>query len=174
MNRFGHQPLVRGSLEIARARRLRFPAYSATVDGEPAAVFGRYSWFRIFFGGGQPILLADGTRWRLRGVNRGRLICPLIVDDQRRNVVMGAYGDASYGVNGRDYGFMLYGDDVRRQRARHWTLREHETDLALIERRPRRVTVSKPVPLSALLLSFVLLQFGVPGEDELRLSPMWG
>ena len=171
--RFGNQPVVLGGLDVHPAGGVRFPAYEIELDGSTLALLGRYSWFRIFFGRGQPIEIAGGARWRLRAASCGRLVCPVIVDTHDRKVVMGAYADLSYGINGRNYGYMLYGADSRRRRSRKWILREHESDVASLTLQPRRAVISQPIPLAAVLLSFVLMQFGVPGENELKLPPMW-
>ena len=78
----------------------------------------------------------------------------------------------TYGINGKSYGCALYpAEKPRFGRANRWILRQHEDELAVIQRSPLRVEASLPVHLGAVLLSFVLVRYGLPEESVPRGDP---
>lgn len=141
--------------------RVRFEA------GDVSADLGRLSWFSVFLGRGQRIVLADGTRWRLRAVARGRHVCPVIVDEANRKVALAGPGHRNHGIATRDRAFVLSPADGSPRRARTWVLDEHEERVATITRRPFTIDADGEVPLGVALLAPVLIRFGVLGEAEL-------
>jgi hypothetical protein len=154
-----------GTASVRRIGRWRFPVFELAQDGDVLAVMGRYGWFNIFFGSGQRIELTNGNRWRIPSVGVAGNICPRVVDADGRKVAVGALGFGNYGINGRDYGYVLYAAEPRRfGRANRWILRHHEDDLAVVNRWPLSIEASQPVPLGAVFLCFVLARYGIPGE----------
>ncbi len=64
---------------------------------------------------------------------------------------------------------MLYpADKPRLGGASRWILRQHEEDLAIINRYPLSVEALLPVHLGAVLLSFVLVRYGLPEDAAPR------
>ncbi len=166
-----HHTVV-GTAEVHRIARRGFPTYRfALADGTPLAAMGRYSWFNIYLGRGQRILLPSGEQWRMRAVGWANAICPVIVDAEQRKVARSAPGAKNYGINGPDYAYVLYADEGRRRN--RWILRHHENDVAAMTRRPRTIETDRPVPLAAALLGFVVMQFGVPGQERLAAPQGW-
>lgn len=168
--------LLTGTAEVRRARRTGFPAFHLLADGKHLASLGRFSFFNIFFGRGQRIQLANGRTWRLGAVTVGPNICPLITNEQGRRVSQATLRHGSYGINGREYGYVLKPDEAPRWgRENRWVLIQRTEELAHLRRRPRRVSTIQPVPVAAALLAFVLMDVGIPGEDAPRLPAMkWG
>ena len=165
---------VLGRAEIHRVSGRGFPTHRLVDDGgEVIAELGAFSWFSIYLGRGQRVALPDGTRWRIRARSRVHTIAPVIVDSEQRKVVESGHGYKNYGINGPDYAYVLNPDEKRRSRARRWTLRHHESTVATVERHPRTVDATEPVPLAVVLMSFVLIQFGIPGEEELALPAQY-
>lgn len=157
-----------GSAALRKVGFLRFPVYDLAVDGVVLARLGRPGWWRIFFGRGQPIELADGTPWRLRAVGLAGAICPVIVDRDFRKVAQAAPGPGGYGLNGRDWGYVLSPWERHRfVRANQWILREHEEELAVVTRSPWEITTTSPVPLGAAILALTLALYSIPGESDL-------
>ena len=166
---------ITGTLQVSRARLLRFPAYIISGESGPLAEIGRFGWFRIFFGRGQRVRLADGTRWRLRAVGRTRYICPVLVNQQGERVAEAAPGiKKSYGINGPDYAYTLYPAVAGWGRARRWVLRDREKDAATLSRNPMSFDARLPVPLPAVLLAFAVANLGIPGEAFLHAPRSWG
>jgi hypothetical protein len=164
---------VLGKAEMQRAGR-GFPAHRLIDEhGGVLAELGAFSWFSIYLGRGQRVRLPDGTRWRIRSRSRFSTIAPVIVDSEGRKVAEAAHGYKNYGINGRDYAYALNPDEKRRFRARRWTLRHHETTVATVGRQPRAVDAAEPIPLAVVLMSFVLIQFGIPGEEELAVPAQY-
>jgi hypothetical protein len=163
---------ITGRAEVEKASERGFPRYRLVADRVGGlAEIGRYSWFAIYLGKGQRIVLPSGAEWRLRAVGFGSAICPVIVDEDRRKVAQAFPGTKNYGINGPDYAYVLY--SAMRRRGNDWLLRHHETDSARFTRRPRNVEAVEPVPVAAVLLSFVVMQFGVPGDEEHFVPRSW-
>lgn len=159
-----------GQAEVRRAQLLGFPAHCLIQEGHPIASLGRYSFLSIYFGRGQRIELPDGRRWRLWAMGSGGSISPVVTNSEGLRVSQAGLRHRHYGINGRDYAYELIpGEAVRIGRSGLWTLTRHEDYIAHFTRRPRRVTVLEPVPLPAVLLSFVLMDFGIPGEHAPRI-----
>ena len=171
--RFGSQPLVYGDITLDRCRDGGLP-YRVSTGSEEVARLGWYSWWGIFLGRGQRVEFGSGTRWRLRAMGWRSYICPVIVDVDGGKVAYATPGHNNYTINGNGWAFVLNPDEAgRRGRADRWTLRERETEVAMLTRRPREATCWEPIPLAAVLLGFVVAQMGVPGENEMRLPPMY-
>ena len=163
-----------GSATLRRVGRRRFPALELVQDDELIASLDRFGWVRIFLGRGQQIVLADGESWRLRSVEVAGDVCPVVVDSSARKVAIAAPGVGNYGINGKDYGYLLNPEDPRRmQRADTWKLHHFEDELATLTRRPLSIEAVRPVPLGAVFLSFALVRFGIPGESRLP-RMRWG
>ena len=65
---------MRGLAELRRVGRIRFPVFELVQDGVVLASMGRAGWFKLFFGRGRRIELADGSRWRLTALGAGGVI----------------------------------------------------------------------------------------------------
>lgn len=157
-----------GHAALSKVGFLRFPVYELAGDGVVLARLGRPGWWRIFFGRGQRIELPDGTSWRLRSIGLAGAICPVIVDREFRKVAQAAPGPGGYGLNGRDWGYVLSPWERHRfARANQWILREHEEELALVTRSPWEITTASPVPLGAAILALTLALYSIPGESDL-------
>ena len=168
--------MVRGKASLLRVRLLRFPAFELVVDGEVRAKLARPGWWRIFFGRGQLIELADGTRWRLRAVGMAGAICPVIVDSEVRKVAQAAPHHGGYGINGRDWAYVLFAAHSRRfARANQWILREHEENVATVSRTPWEINLTTPIPLGAAILALTLMRYAIPGESGMGVPRFrWG
>jgi len=84
-----------------------------------------------FFGRGQRIELLDGSRWRIKSVGQSGKICPAIFDSEIRRIAVSSLGVGTYGINGRDYGCVIYASAGRRfGRFNDWIIREYEDELA--------------------------------------------
>jgi hypothetical protein len=171
--RFGSQPMVYGDVEIERSAGGGLP-YEVVHGGTVAAGVGWYGWLSIFLGGGQRLDLADGTRWRLQAMGWRSYISPVIVDVTGGKVAFATPGHGNYTINGKAWAFVLNPDDpAGRGRSKRWTLRERDTEVASLTRKPRAATCWEPTPLAAVLLGLVVAQMGIPGENEIRLPPMY-
>jgi hypothetical protein len=163
-----------GSAQLRRVARWRFPVFELTQEGKVLASLGRSGWIKVFFGRGQRIVLADGSRWRIKSLGGGGSIGPAIFDASKRKVAISSVGVGGYGINGRDYGCVLYQAEKKRfTRANHWIIRHHDETLAVITRHPRTVEASQPVHLGAVLLSFALVRYGILGEHAPRMNFIW-
>jgi hypothetical protein len=165
-----------GKANVHRIGRWTFPVYELTQDGVALAHMGRTGWFRIYFGPGQRIELTDGQRWTVRSVGAGGAIRPVIVDSTRRKVAIAGLGHGTYGINGKDYACALYpAHKPRFGRANTWILRQFEDELAIITRHPASVEAPLPVHLGAVLLSLVLIRYGLPEESAPGIPSLrWG
>ena len=163
-----------GRAELHRVGRWRFPVFELTQDGTVLASLGRSGWVKVFFGRGQRIVLPDGSRWRIKSLGTGGTISPAIFDSSKRKVAIASVGVGGYGINGRDYGCVLYQAEKKRfTRANTWVIRHHDDELAVITRHPRTVEASRPVHLGAVLLSFALIRYGILGENAPRMNFIW-
>ena len=158
-----------GRANMRRIGRWKFPVDELLQDEEVVARMGRMGWFRIYLGHGQRIELPDGVRWTVRSIGDRGTIRPLIVDSARRKIAIAGSSYGAYGINGKDYGCVLYpADKPRLGRANRWILRQHEDELAIINRYPLSVEALLPVHLGAVLLSFVLVRYGLPEDAAPR------
>lgn len=124
---------------------------------------GRTGWFRTFLGRGQRIDLPDGSRWRLRAITVGGDICPVILDSSRRKIAIAAEAHGAYGINTKDDAFMLYRSGKRGPARHRWVLRHFENEVAIISA-DQAVQAVQPVPLGVVLVSFVLIRYGLPSD----------
>jgi hypothetical protein len=159
---------VTGAVELRRVGFRSFPVNEVVHRGSVIATTGHLGWLRIYLGRGAPVVLADGTKWRLRAATIGGMVCPVVADSQRRKIAVGSGADGIYGVNGRDFGYTLNPGHGRRRPDAVWSLRHHETDVAAVRRRPLRMEAWEPVHVGAVLICFVLVRFGIP--DDYRAS----
>lgn len=159
---------LNGSAALRKVGLVRFPVYQLAVDDHVLGQLGRPGWWRIFFGRGQPIELADGRRWRLRAVGMAGAICPVIVDTDLKKVAQAIPGPGGYGLNGRDWAYVLSPWERHRfVRANQWILREHEREVALVTRSPWEIATTSPVPVGAAILALTLSLYSIPGESDL-------
>ncbi len=161
---------VIGRASIRRTRPAGFPASVFALDdgtspGRVLARLGRDGWFRVFLARGQKVVLLDGTSWRITAVAAGPYIEPVVLAETGKLAIGSPYGKRSYHINGRDYAYNLYPSSASGARKRFWTLREHETQMAVLS--PTSMDADYPVPLAAALLCFTLIRHGVPGEAHL-------
>ena len=170
-DRPGTGRLVRpGRASVHKSSGLGFPVYRLLERERSVASFGRYSFFKIYIGTGQRIELPDGSRWRLRAVGIAGDICPVIVNSEGQRVAQAGLKPSHYGINGPDYAYGLIPiENLRIGRPIRWTLTHRGDYVAQFTRRPREVMISEAVHLSAVLLSFVLMDFGIPGEQSRRI-----
>jgi len=165
---------VQGMAVVARVGRLRFPVYELRQNGRVLASMGRSGLIKVMFGRGQRVELADGTKWRVKAMGIAGSICPAVFDAEKRKVSISSLRDKKYGVNGRDFGCILYAAEKRRfGRADRWIMREYETELAEFVRYPSSVRADEPVHLGAVILSFALMKYGILGESAPRFNFRW-
>ena len=165
---------VQGMAVVARVGRLRFPVYELRQNGRVLASMGRSGLIKVMFGRGQRIELADGTLWRVKAMGIAGAICPAVFDAEKRKVSISSLREGKYGVNGRDYGCILFAAEKRRfSRADEWIMREYETELASLTRYPSSVRTEEPVHLGAVILSFALMRYGILGESAPRFNFRW-
>lgn len=110
----------------------------------------------------------------MKSVGWFRMVVPKLVDGDRRKLAIAAAGPANYAITCRDRGFTLIPAEERPGRARVWELLEFEEPVATVRRNPYQATISVPIPLPALLMSFTLATLGVMGEKDLvETSTAW-
>jgi hypothetical protein len=168
--------LLDGPARLRRVAPWGFPAAALTGNGETIALIGRMGWFRIYFGRGQRIELADGTRWTLTSVTTGGTISPVILDASGRRVTQAGFRHGTYGINGRDYAAVLHpADTTGLGRANRWMISDDDGEVAIIVRSPLSVIPRRPVHVGAVLIAFALVRFGLP-EESAPLMPAfrWG
>lgn len=162
--------MIEATAGIHRTRTPGFPAFEVKADGRRVAAIGRYSALNIFFGWGQRIRLADGSRWRLRTMGTAANIRPTIVNSEGQRVAQASQRIGTYGITGKEWGYVLLPNEATKLvRPQHWTLAQLDDHVAQLTRRPRRVITSEPVPLAAILLAFALIDLGIVGEDRPRI-----
>ena len=128
--------LIVGHARVVDAPGFGFPDTRLVQDHRTLAELGRLSWFNVFFGPGQLVVLPDGTRWRVRAFSRSRWVCPMVAVEGGGAIARsGPGGDRTYGINTRDHAYSLSPAEARRGRARRWMLVEHETEVATFGRR---------------------------------------
>jgi hypothetical protein len=152
------------------------PSYRLRAADGLVADLARFSALSIyFFGRGQKITLPWGSCWRLTAVARGSGLAAVVANEEGRRLAMAAPGAAAgnYGIIGKDYAFTLNPAEGGFGRARLWDLFRGEEMVARFTRRPFGGECLQPIPLPVVLLGLLLVRFGIPGENELRLPGMW-
>jgi hypothetical protein len=166
---------VVGRTQLRRVGRRGFPVFELVHDETVLARLGRLGWLRIYLGRGCRVELADGTRWHIRAATIGGFVCPLVVDGAGRKVALARGGTGIYGLSGRDYGYTLNPGPKRRRANTRWILRHHEEDIAVVTRRPPTLDAATSVHLGAVLLSMVLIKYGVPDDSRIGMPTIrWG
>jgi len=167
---------VKGRVSVHRVGRWRFPVFELRQGATVLAQMGRQGWYRIFFGTGQRIELADGSGWRLRATGRAGAICPVVVDEDQLKIVLGSPVVGGYGVIGMTNAYKLYLTEPScLVRANRWILREHEKQVAVVSRFPLELDATRGIHIGTVLMSFALIQYGIPGENRLRAPKLnWG
>lgn len=165
-----------GDAVLRRVGRWRFPVHELVSNGEVLARLGRFGLWRIFFGRGVVVALADGTTWRLRSLGMAGAICPVIVDSEIRKVALAAPHFGGYGLNGPDWAYVMYPSEPRRLvRSNHWILRDHEENVGVVTRRPWRIETDTPLPIGAVIMGLALAVYAIPGESKLGVPAFrWG
>lgn len=165
-----------GRADVRRVSRWKFPVYELRQDDEVLARLGRGGWFKTYLGSGQRVDLPNGDRWTVRATGRGGSTLPIIVDSQRRRVTTAGLTHGTYGITGKDFACVLTPKDTTLfGRENKWILRQFEDELAIITRSPLSVLAAHPVHLGAVLMSFVLVRYGVPEESAPRVPAFhWG
>ena len=159
-----------GKATVRRLRRWKFPAFELGQDGDVLAHMGRTGWIKVYLGSGQRVELPNGDRWTIRSIGIGGTFSPIIVDSSGRKVALAGMTHGSYGINGKDYSCILAPvDKPMIGRANTWILRRFEDEIATITRYPLSVDASVPVHLGAVLMSFVLVRYGLPEESMPRI-----
>ena len=163
---------------MRRAHLLRFPTYEVT-DGQGLRVgLARYSALNIyFFGKGQKVALPWGVQWRLTAIARHSGLAAVVANEHRERLAMATPGAVAgnYGINGRDYAYTLNPAEGGLGRARLWDLFAGDEPAARFTRRPFGGFCTVSVPLPAVLLCLLLVRFGIPGENDLRMPVLnWG
>jgi hypothetical protein len=165
-----------GTSRVERIRRVRFPTHRLVADGSTIATMGRYSWLNVYFGFGQKIVLDESTVWRVKAIEYGGSLCPVIADASNHRVAMATPGTREggrmgpvgyYGVDGAHYGYRLNAAESAIGRPGKWLLTEHEDEIAVVTRRPNAISAPGEVPLGAALLCLMLARFGMPGDADL-------
>lgn len=168
-----HQLL--GEANVRRIGRWAFPVHELTQDGEALALLGRTGWFKIYFGSGQRIELADGVRWQIRSVRVGSTVCPVIRDASGRKVAIAGIRHGTYGINTAHNAYVFYAAEPRRLGRWSWMLRDFEDELAVVTRSPLSIEAQQPIPFGVVFLCFVLARYGILGESAPTLPSLrWG
>jgi hypothetical protein len=161
--------MIAGTVALRRRSVRGFPTEELVCNGAIVAELGRDSSFWIFFGRGRRVRLADGTEWRIKSTTSGRHIVPLIRSEAGTITISGPLkAKRSYGINGKGYGYSLIplgASGIRR--SGQWSLRRHQTQIAVIEDYPRIARTEEPIPIAAVLMAFTLITHGIPGEANL-------
>lgn len=168
-------PSVAGAVAVRRVRLLRFPAFELQAEGGLQVGMGRYSALNIYFGWGQRLELPWGARWRLTAVEQGSMLRPVVINENRQRMAMAAAWTGSYGINGRDYAYILNPAEARLGRAGRWDLFAGEDRVARFTRRPFSAVCDQPLALPAVLLGLLLTRLAIPGEGDMHVPQMrWG
>jgi hypothetical protein len=160
---------VVGHVALRRVGLLRFPTEELIGATGTIARLGRDGSIRVLFGRGRKVQLADGTEWRIKALESGPFITPVIMSPSAKIAGSGPlHARRSYGINLKDQSFTLIPlGRVGLRLPRHWALRRDEIDVATIDIATRTVDAEEPVPTAAVLMAFALLTHGIPGEDDL-------
>jgi len=164
-----HSYQMVGRADVRRVGAWKFPVHELRQDDEILARLGRGGWFKTYLGSGQRVDLPNGDRWIVRAIGNGGSALPIIVDSQRRRVATAGVSHGTYGITGKDFACVLYPKDKTFiGRENKWILRQFEDELATITRSPLSVFAAHPVHLGAVLMSFVLVRYGLPEESAPR------
>ena len=160
---------LKGSGQFRRLNRWGFPTEEFVGEDGPIAQLGRDGSMRIFFGKGRRIRLADGTEWRIKAVEEGRHIVPMVRSAAGLVAISSPlFAKRSYGINGKGYGMALVPLGKTGLRTPGlWVLRRHEEEVAAIDYHERVVHAPEPLPVAAAILAFTLITHGIPGEADL-------
>lgn len=163
------QTSIDGPATLRRIGFFRFPMFELAGASGPIAHLGRDSSMNIFFGRGRRVRLVDGTELRIKATTSGPHIVPLVTCDTGTIAVSGPlFADRSYGINGKDYAYTLSPlGKVGLRRTGSWVLRRHEFEVAVIDDSKHVIDPIEPVPVAAVLLVFILIAHGIPGEANL-------
>ncbi len=151
--------------------RAGFPSHELIAAGHTVARLGPDGPLRVFFGRGRRVQLVDGTEWRIKATTAGPYIVPII---KARTGIVATSGPLGghhcYGINGKEFGFVLIPlDRVRLLREVAWLLRRHEDEIATIDT-AQVMHTNEPIPIAAVLMAFALIDHGIPGEAKLMPS----
>ena len=165
-----------GTAQVRRIGLWSFPVYELVQGNAVLARMGRFGWLSIFLGSGQRIELANGSNWRIASVGFRGTIRPRVVNAQGQRVAVSSLAAKHYGINGKDYGYMLYPADSHWfGQSNAWVIGDRDTELARVLPHPLSIEAVEPVPLSAVFLSLVLVRYGIPGELSPRVPALrWG
>lgn len=160
---------VVGVVALRRVGRWRFPIEELVDANGTIARLGRDGSIRVLFGRGRRVQLADGTEWRIKALESGPFIAPVIMSPSGKIAGSGPlHAKRSYGINLKDQSYTLIPlGRVGMRIPRHWTLRHHDVDAATIDVVTRMADADEPVPTAAVLIAFALLTHGIPGENDL-------
>lgn len=162
---------VVSAAHLRRIGWIRFPAFELVMD-EPAenhrvlAKVGRGGWFKVYFGRGRRIELADGTKWRLTAMDKAGSVVPVITSETGKVAYASTTGYRSYGISGRDFAYNLYRDQEPGIGKRAtWLLVEFDNPVGTVG--ATAIQAESPIPVAVALLCMSLVKFGVPGESKL-------
>jgi len=167
--------LPAGAATLERAGWIGFPIWRFAGEQGPIATLGRFSALNTFFLRGQRVELAGGRRLRITAVELGGMLRVVVADEHRRRLAMASAGTRNYAIDGLDFAFWLNPASGGRGRAAAWDLHDSDGPAARFTRRPVVVSADRPIPVPAVLLGLLLVQFGIPGEGDLGVPTMrWG
>lgn len=171
-----HSYRMVGRADVRRVGAWKFPVHELRQDDDILATLGRGGWFKTYLGSGQRVDLPNGDRWTVRATGHGGSTLPIIVDSQKRRVTTAGLSHGTYGITGKDFACVLYPNDKTLfGRENTWILRQFEDELAIITRSPLSIFAVHPVHLGAVLMSFVLVRYGLPEESAPRIPAFhWG
>ncbi len=162
--------LVVGSSKLRRVGFVGFPVWELSNEGEILARLGRISGWSIYFGFGQKVELADGTRWRISSTESDAGISAVVRDANGERLGVANVGPSGYGIHGRDFSYLLFPRvESRITTPNNWVLSSPEAECAEVVRHPLTLTALVPVPTVAVLLAYVLVRVGIPGDKKIEL-----
>ncbi len=168
-----HQSVITGPVKLRRVAYFGFPKFEVAGADGMVAQLGRNSSLNIFFGRGRRVRLADGTELRIKSTTAARHIVPIVTCNTGTLVISGPlHAERSYGINGKDYAYTLTPlGRVGPQRARQWALRRLGETAATVDELDDSVHPVKPIPVPVVLMAYVLISHGIPGEADLTPQP---
>jgi len=160
---------ISGTASLRHVGRWRFPKEELVGTTGTIARLGRDGSIRVLLGRGRRVQLADGTEWRIKALESGPFITPVIMSPSGKIAGSGPlHAKRSYGINLKDQSYTLIPlGRVGMRIPRHWALRHHDIDAATIDIVTRTVNADEPIPTAAVLMVFALLTHGIPGENDL-------